>query len=168
MTNYQKFNQNDYLPNLTHINSLLSSKNQQPLQQLLSPQAYTVLIHLINKLKTTMETPPKKHKHFQSSYFLTKNYVKTKLHLSYTQFTKAVDTLIRFNLVTVSSYYVVLTEHNMYTYKLKLSNFQNFIQFFKKYKKIQSNPNHSFSDLLYPLKTYLNSTYTFNYEDQFL
>ena len=50
MTNYQKFNQNDYLPNLTHINSLLSSKNQQPLQQLLSPQAYTVLIHLINKL----------------------------------------------------------------------------------------------------------------------
>lgn len=61
MTNYQKFNQNDYLPNLTHINSLLSSKNQQPLQQLLSPQAYTVLIHLINKLKTTMETPPKKN-----------------------------------------------------------------------------------------------------------
>ena len=59
MTNYQKFNQNDYLPNLTHINSLLSSKNQQPLQQLLSPQAYTVLTHLINKLKTTMETPPK-------------------------------------------------------------------------------------------------------------
>lgn len=31
MTNYQKFNQNDYLPNLTNINSLLSSKNQQPL-----------------------------------------------------------------------------------------------------------------------------------------
>jgi hypothetical protein len=42
MTNYQKFNQNEYLPNLTHINSLLSSKNQQPLQQLLSPQAYTL------------------------------------------------------------------------------------------------------------------------------
>ena len=63
MTNYQIFNQNEYIPNLTHINSLLSSKNQHPLQQLLSPQTYTLLIHLINKLKTTMLTPPKKHKH---------------------------------------------------------------------------------------------------------
>lgn len=168
MTNYQIFNQNEYLPNLTHINSLLSSKNQQPLQQLLSPQAYTVLIHLINKLKTTMETPPKKYAKFHPSFFLTKNYVKTQLHLSYTQFTKSLDTLIRFNLVTVSSYYVPLTQHNMYTYKLQLSNFQNFTQFFKKYKKIQSNPNHSFSDLLFPLKTYLNNTYTFNYDEEFL
>ncbi len=150
MTNYQKFNQNEYLPNLTHINSLLSPKNKQHLQQLLSPESYTLLIHLIDKLKTTMETQPKKYKHFHSSIFLTNNYAKTQLNLSYHKLQNALDFLQQFNLITISYYYYPISNHKTRTISLQLSNFQDFNILLNKYKKVTSNPNYNFTHFFKP------------------
>lgn len=167
MTNYQTFKQKKYLPNLTHINSLLSPKNKQPLQQLLSPESYTLLTNLITKLKTTIETQPKKYKHFHSSIFLTNNYAKTQLNLSYHKLQNALDFLQQFNLITISYYYPI-SNHKTRTISLQLPNFQDFNILLNKYKKVTSNSNYNFTHFFKPLKKYLNSTYTFDYDEVLL
>lgn len=167
MTQFQTFKQNNYLPNLKHINNLISSQNQQPLQQLLSLESYTLLTTLINHLKTTMETQPQKHQRFYNTILLTNNFAQNTLNLSYRQLQKSLDILQYFNLITTSYYYSPTTKHKTRTITLQLSNFQNFIKFLNQYKKITSNPNHNFVDFLKPINTYLNTTYTLDEEEEF-
>ena len=166
MTNYQTFKQNHYLPNLKHINYLLSSQNQQPLQQFLSSESYILLTYLNNTLKTTMETQPKKHQRFYNSILLTKNFAKNTLNLSYHQLRKALDLLKYFNLITISYYYSPITHHKTRTITLQLSNYQYFIKLLNQYKNIKSNQNHNFSEFLKPINTYLNTIYTLELEEE--
>ena len=166
MTNYQTFKQNHYLPNLKHINTLLSFQNQQPLQQFLSSESYTLLTYLNNTLKTTMETQPKKHQRFYNSILLTNNFAKNTLNLSYHQLKKALDLLTYYNLINISYYYSPITHHKTRTITLQLSNYQYFIKLLNQYKNIKSNPNHNFSEFLRSINIYFNTIYSQELEEE--
>ena len=164
MTQFQTFKQNNYLPNLKHINNLISPKNQQHLQKFITPNSYKILITLINQLKTNMETQPKKYQRFYQSILLTNNFAKNTLGLSYHQLQNALTILEDFELIQINYYQSPLNQYKSRTITLNLSNFQYFNLLLNNFKQFISNTNYTYGKFLKSLYKYNRTLHPERYQ----